>query len=340
MDYKEFFKIIKTNAMSGAYILYGVEAYIKDIAVKTIIEQYVKKAMQDMNVVSLSGDDCDYKSIENAQMTLPFMTEKRIVIVNDYSVLNCSATQLKQSGNVGKAEELKKLISQCPEETILLFVQRSTVISVIAKLFDKSKRAEFKHPTKGDKEKIILSMAKKVQLKISQSNVRMLIEYTSMELLALNKEIQKLKSYVNDNEVKKEDIYEICIAGTEYNVFSMLKCLANSDGAKAISIYRKLLQDGQSPQAIISMIQRQFRALFYMDEINNSKTDYQQVAEKLKTKDFIVENMSYLAKQLTSKKRVEVAKWCADADYLVKRGKIAIDSSAEMLIMKLIDIKG
>ncbi len=338
MDYKSFFKNIKAGTMSGAYLLYGEEEYIKDMAVESIINTYVNQGLEGMNVVKLNGSECDYAKIENACMTLPFMAQRRIVIVGDYDLFKSSAMQLKQASVVEKIEKHKNILKQCPKETILLLMQRGAVNDTIVKLFDKTQKADFKHPTAGDKEKALTNMAKKANLNISNSNIRTLIEFTSMDLLAINQEVMKLKSYVCDNEVTEDDIFAICTAGTEYSIFTMLNCITNKNGAKAISIYRQLIMEGQSPQSIISMIERQYRALFYMRDIRNTQKDYQDVADKLRTKKFIIDKMERLTSKVSRDDVKKIATWCADADYLIKRGKISVESSAEMLIMRLINL--
>lgn len=340
MDFGEFSKKVKSDTIGGAYLLHGGEEYIKDLAVKTVTKKYVAQGLKDINYDKIDCAERDISDIEKAIIQLPFMSPKRVVTVYSLALFKMSATQLKQSGNAKTIETIKKIIKQCPQETVLLFAARGQVSSALVKVFAADKRdVEFKPPKASQKGQYVARMARDADLDVSSSVINMLIEYTGMELLELEGEILKLKAYAANEKVTQEDIEKVCTAAVEYNVFKMLKLIAAKDGARAIAEYRKLILSGQSPQAVISMIERQFRALFYIDEIKSAgKSNYKDIANKLSTKDFVIRNMEQTARHLSKEKIKKIAKWCADADYLVKRGKISADNSAEMLIVRLMDV--
>ena len=338
MDYSEFSKKIKTDEIGGAYLLHGGEEYIKDLAVKAVLDKYVAQGLKDINYDKLDGAECETSAIESAVQPLPFMSPKRVVTVHSMPLFSMSAAQFKQ--NAKTAGEIQNIIEKCPLETVLLFVARGQASPASIKLFSAHKKdVEFKSPNASKKGQYVARMAGDTGLKISRQMIGRLIDYTGAELLELDHEISKLKAYVRDGEVTKDDIYNVCSAADEYNIFKMLKMVTSGDGAGAISEYRKLILSGQSPQAVISMIERQFRALFYMDEIKAAgQTRYKDMANKLSTKDFVIRNMEKTSRGMPLDKIKKIAEWCADADYLVKRGELTADSSAEMLIMKLIEI--
>lgn len=340
MNFQEFAKTVKSDEISGAYLLHGTEEYIKDLAVKTVTEKYIADGLKDINFSKVDASGGDISNVEKAMIQLPLMSQKRVVTVFGLSLFSMSAAQLKQAGSKKAMEEIEQIINKCPQETIILFVARSQAASACVKIFSKyNKDVEFKHPIGTKKQQYIQRMAIQESLNISPMLQRMLIEYTGMELLELNLEIKKLKAYVQDEEVTENDIYTICSAAAEYSVFKMLKHITAGEGSKAIAEYRKLIMKGQSPQAVISMIERQFRALFYISELDRMDAmSLKSAANKLSTKDFVIRNMQRTARRLDRDKIKKIAKWCADADYLVKRGKISIDNSAELLIVKLINI--
>ena len=338
MDYSEFSKKIKTDEIGGAYLLHGGEEYIKDLAAKTVVDKYVAQGLKDINYDKLDGAECETADIERAMMQLPFMSPKRVVEVHSMPFFHMSAAQLKQSGKA--SEEMESIIEKCPEETVLLFVARGQAASAAVKIFSAHKKdVEFKPPNASQKAQYAARMADDNSLRISRQTIAGLIEYTGMELLELEQEIIKLKAYAGDAEVSEGDIHEVCAAADEYNIFKLLKMISSGDGAGAISEYRKLILSGQSPQAVISMIERQFRALFYMDEIKDAGAEnLKDIANKLSTRDFVIRNMEKTSRRLSKEQIKKIALWCADADYLVKRGKLTADNAAEMLIMKLIEI--
>ena len=336
MDFNGFARKIKEDDIGGAYLLHGPEEYIKDLAVKTVIKKYVAEGLKDINYAKIDASESDIENIKKAMQPMPFMSPKRVVEVHYMPIFLMSAAQIKRAENKKALEVLADIIKKCPDDTVLLFVARGQAASAAVKIFESSE-VGFKSPPPSQKMAYVARMAREHGLDLPKNMVSRLIEYTGMELLELDAEVQKLKAYIGDSEVTRGDIEDVCVAAAEYNVFKMLKLITARKGAEAISEYRNLILSGQSPQAVISMIERQFRALFYNDEIK-SAGDLKAAAGKLSTRDFVIRNMQRFAAGLNKEQIEAISLWCADADYQVKRGRIGADTSAEMLIMKLINI--
>ena len=336
MDFNGFAKKIKEDDIGGAYLLHGPEEYIKDLALKTVVGKYVADGLKDINYAKIDASENEIEAIIKASQPLPFMSPKRVVEVQYMPLLTMSAAQIKRAENKKLLDMMGELIRKCAQETVLLFVARGQVPSAVVKIFD-GRDVEFKTPPPSQKNAYVARMARECGLDIPANMIAKLIDYTGMDLLELDGEVAKLKAYVGDKQVQEDDIQDVCVAAVEYNIFKMLKLITAKDGAKAIEEYRSLILSGQSPQAVISMIERQFRALFFIEELKGTQ-DLKDAAYKLGTKDFVIRNMQRLASRLSKEQIQDIALWCADADYQVKRGRTGADASAEMLIMKLIDI--
>ena len=340
MDYSEFSKQIKQDKIGGAYLLHGEEEYIKDRAVNTIVDKYVAQGLFDLNYDKLDGTECSVSDIKNAMGQLPMMSPKRVVVVASFALFGMTAAQLKQTGNAAALEEIEQIVVKCPNETLLLFLTRGQASTTASKVFSKKGRdVSFKSPDNTKKIQYAARMAKDIGLVISNSTINFLINYTGAELLEISFEMQKLKAYSGMREAMREDVEQVCTAAAEYDVFKMLKQIAAKDSAGAIAQYRKLVEAGQQPHAVLSMIERQYRALFYKEElVAMGIGGYKDAAKKLGTKDFVIKNMMRQSAGLSDKKIKKIALWCADADYHIKRGKLTPDTSAEMLIAKLVNI--
>jgi DNA polymerase-3 subunit delta len=336
LDFNGFAKKIKQDDIGGVYLLHGPEEYIKDLAIRTVVEKYVAEGLKDINYAKIDASENDIEDIRKASQPLPFMSPKRVVEVHYMPLFLMSAAQIKRAENKKALDALSELIKKCPDDTVLLFVVRGQAAAAVTKIFE-SREVEFKAPPASQKTAYVARMAREHGLNLPQNMIARFIDYTGMELLELSGEAQKLKAYVGDSEVTQSDIEAVCVAAAEYNVFKMLKLITARNGAGAISEYRSLILSGQSPQAVISMIERQFRALFYNDEIKGAG-DLKSAASKLSTRDFVIRNMQRFAAGLSKEQIDAISLWCADADYQVKRGRIGADTSAEMLIMKLINI--
>ncbi len=336
MNYSEFSQKIKSGEVGGAYLLHGDEEYIKALSVGAVNDKFIADGLKDLNYFKLDASECDISKIEEAIIPFPFMSEKRVVEVYGLELLKTNSS--KQ--NKDDMSRLSQIINRCSDETVLLFIVQGKASSGAVKLFSEENRSiDFKLPNESQKIQYLKRMAKKAELVISDNVLKILVQYTGMNLLELELELNKIKAYVDEKEVGQEDILAICPPAVEYNIFKMLKHITNRQGGEALAEYRKLMLSGQSPQAVTAMIARQFRSLFYLKELNGlSNEDLKKAAGKLGTKDFVIKNMNRIASRLDENRIQEIVEWCADADYMVKSGKISVDNSAEILIMRLITI--
>src|SRR5690554_1886490 len=91
MDYRKLFKEISAGNWQGVYLFFGEEEYIKNQALEQAIKALVDPSFKDLNYVQLDGGQIDLDTIINACETLPFMAERRVVVLKDLSLLNGKA---------------------------------------------------------------------------------------------------------------------------------------------------------------------------------------------------------------------------------------------------------
>ena len=77
MDRNAFFNLIKENRLSSAYLLHGVEEYVKDSAVSALLET-VEEATRPLNVDTLESAEANALTL--ACDALPFFAKRRVVI--------------------------------------------------------------------------------------------------------------------------------------------------------------------------------------------------------------------------------------------------------------------
>ena len=108
MDRNAFFNLIKENRLSSAYLLHGVEEYVKDSAVSALLET-VEEATRPLNVDTLESAEANALTL--ACDALPFFAKRRVVI--------CRAMP-KDSD----AKAILAYLPKMPETTLLLFLLR------------------------------------------------------------------------------------------------------------------------------------------------------------------------------------------------------------------------
>ncbi|MBI5750272.1 MAG: DNA polymerase III subunit delta, partial [Nitrospinae bacterium] len=81
MNYIELIKNIEKGWLNPLYLFYGDEGFLIDEAVKKMVSVIVEPSNKDFNLEILRGSETSYAEIINKAQTLPFMGERRAVIV-------------------------------------------------------------------------------------------------------------------------------------------------------------------------------------------------------------------------------------------------------------------
>src|SRR5690554_6564234 len=86
MDYRKLFREINQGQWQGVYLFFGEEQYIKQQALDQAIDALLDPSFKELNYDQIEGANVDLDTIINACETLPFMSERRLVVLKDLSV--------------------------------------------------------------------------------------------------------------------------------------------------------------------------------------------------------------------------------------------------------------
>ena len=89
MKYKDIVYNIKDKNFEKIYLLYGKEHYLIDNAIK-LFRESLKESMIDFNLETIDGKETTLDQLLSSIETLPFMDERKIVIVKDFELLTKS----------------------------------------------------------------------------------------------------------------------------------------------------------------------------------------------------------------------------------------------------------
>jgi len=95
MKYKDIVYNIKDKNFEKIYLLYGKEHYLIDNAIK-LFRESLNESMIDFNLEIIDGKETTLDQLLSSIETLPFMDERKIVIVKDFELLTKSKKFLRQ----------------------------------------------------------------------------------------------------------------------------------------------------------------------------------------------------------------------------------------------------
>ena len=88
MTYQDFTVNINKGRLKTLYLFYGEEDYLIDHTLKLLKDKYIDNSFETLNYQILEGKDIQFEDIHNACETLPFMSDKKIVVVKDLGIFS------------------------------------------------------------------------------------------------------------------------------------------------------------------------------------------------------------------------------------------------------------
>ena len=246
-------KHIKNKMFEKVYFIYGDESFLKQHYVNELAKQIVTGA-EDFNLVRFNGKGLKIDALSDAVIQLPFMSEKRCVIVNDFDAENANANEL---------EKLKELLSDLPDATVLIFWQDivpfsykkpgklKTAITLINK---NGATAEFPRKDDVSLAKIIIKSASKRGCTIDNAIARYMVSVCGNDLQNLQTELDKLCSYKMNAAITKEDIDFMVTKSVEARTFDFSKAILSRDADRAFKLLDELFYMRIEPVVILSAV--------------------------------------------------------------------------------------
>ena len=84
--YQKLKKDIKEGSIGTLYVFHGEEAYLRDFYLGQLKKKLLPAGMEEFNLHTLSGKEFDVKTLAQMVDCLPMMSERTLIVVNDYDI--------------------------------------------------------------------------------------------------------------------------------------------------------------------------------------------------------------------------------------------------------------
>lgn len=246
--------------LSRIYLFYGEEKHLLVDATRSLVNIVMGKNFSDFNFHELDGEKIDINYLADLIWTLPVMSDKRCVLINDLSIESLSKSDLNK---------LNELILDVPETTVFIISLKTININLKKSsswrsFINKVKKVgfvkEFCKLDERDLMKKLILEAKSRNCKLNEENAKYLIRTSGSDLTILLNELEKLSAFKMNREITRSDIDKLAVKSLEASVFVLAKLIINKDIIKAYIQLNNLIENKQEPIAILSVL-----SLTYID---------------------------------------------------------------------------
>ena len=316
---------IKTGDFKCVYLLYGEEAYLKQQYRQKLLEALVGQE-DTMNTAFYEGKNINIKEIIDLAETMPFLAERRVIVLQNTGVFK------------NKCDELADYISDgVPDYLCMIFVEEE--VDKRSRMFKAVKKAgrigEFSVQDIKTLTKWVLGRMGKEKKKITQQDMELFLTMTGTDMSRITTELEKLLSYTIGREViTREDILAVCSAQITNKIFEMVRAVTDKQQEKALQLYYDLLALKEPPMRILFLIARQFNQLLQTREMLADGLGQSELGSKLGLPPFAVKNTVNCARRYTVEELRKAVEDCMGYEEAVKTGKLEDRLSVELLIIQ------
>ncbi|MGL4991462.1 MAG: DNA polymerase III subunit delta [Sarcina sp.] len=283
---------LKANRIKNSYIFCGLDEILIKEAINKIIEKSIDVTFKDLNLVKYDAMDLNFDIFMNACETLPFMSEKRAVVIARANFLK------DKCDNESKSffENTKIYFENPPESTILIAYlllndkrDRANKIKKLIALEKKGCVIVSVEKLKGIKlYNRIEQLFKEKNKNIGKVELRYFSELVHSNFDIIEREVDKLVNYTIGREITKADIDIMKQSNNEDDIFDLIDLISTKKPSKAIDLMNELFNKGEEPLSILRLIQGQFQKLYSVKNAFAAGMKIDEIAREMGLPTFII----------------------------------------------------
>ncbi len=327
------------------YILSGQDDFSLGESLEEIKRGIGDQTLLAANTTILDGQQVTLDQLRAVCETVPFLSERRLVIVNGllerFEPKSKSSGQKKITPVANQQNEYKLLvtyISKIPDSTILVLIDgrlgrnnplfRALSARAEVKTFPLLRNTELR---KWIQRRVIEEGGS-----ISPGAVDLLVKLVGSNLWIMKSEINKLVLFASGRRIEEEDVKRVVSYAHQANVFAMVDAILEFKAGIAEQSLHQLLEGGAAPAYLLVMLLRQLRMIVRVKELRGQGKPEVEIQNKLGlTSEFALRKTLEQASRYSWERLKEVYHKLLETDLSIKTGKYGGELALNILIAEL-----
>lgn len=239
--------------LKPVYLIYGDQEFLLQNAIDRLRKRVIDAGGFEFDIDVFDGESASADAVLSSANMLPLMAEKRLVILKHADKLSTS--------------ELGVLADYCaapnPAATLVLVCAKLAKNLRIYKAVDSlGGVAEYKAPSKKDFPRAVVQLFAERGKKIGVDAAEALVRAVGYDLRHVDTEINKVIAFLGDKQtLSRGDIEQVMLETAPVSVFDFLDALGARDINRALALFSRQMQAGESIYGIHAMTMRHLRNL-------------------------------------------------------------------------------
>ena len=327
MTADELFRNLKAGKIPALLFLYGKEPFLLQRAVKLLRKAVLEAENDDFNDTQFYGKDATATHIIDAAMTFPVFATRRLVTVKDAHLLP-----------VVELDGLMTYLKDPAPETCLLFIAEK--IDSRRKFFQQFKKygslIEFKPLTERELPGYIRTFLDDRDYRITAEALEFFCSIVGGSLHEIHGELNKLLTFIGDRTlVDVTDVQAVVSKGRIENIFELGNAVGRGDAARTLGLANQLMEAGEAPLKILSLLVRHFRQLWKVRELQVQNRPAKEIAGVAGVPFFVVQPLIAQGKRFSRKDFYRFFELFLETDLAMKSSGADAEALLENLLLRL-----
>lgn len=304
----------RPNARDNTY-----EPFLAEAAVDSLVEASVDPTMKDFSFVAFYADETNPAQIVSEAETLPFLTDRRVVLVRNAERYNTDS---------GAGPLLEYLKTPC-ESTLLILVAGQ--IDKRTKFFKLCEKAglvvECPRLNEPEVAAWVRTEVERRGLNIESGAVQEIVRRAGTFLSDVNNSLTNVINFVgNTGLIREKDVVAACADVAEEEVWSLTDAIAASQSSAALTSLRKLMDLGKHEDEILGIINWLLKSAYLVALGGTSAASISR---------FVAQKVRPLAEKLGVDKLRAAFALCTDTHFMIRSTGVDGALALELLVVKL-----
>lgn len=265
-------KRLAQGQVDPCYLFFGEETYLMQEYTTTLIERILGTVPRDFN--------CDVFSVENDTLedalgiarTLPMMATHRVVVLHGLQQLR-------------KADwpQLEYYLEHPSDSTALICCSSASDPKKLPpRLWQHAVAVECSRLEGPKLHAWVTHTVTQRGYRMTPEALQGLLHEQEPDLQTIRQEIDKLCTYVGEKqEITLDDVQEVTQTSRLQSIFALSDALSGRQIGPAFTVVERLLNQGEPPLVILSMMVRQVRLLWSVKQLGQQRHDIPYMAKTL-----------------------------------------------------------
>lgn len=300
----------------SAYLIFGEQDLLLESALEQLKRALGEVADLDFNMETFDGESADVDMVVSACNTLPFASERRLVIVRGVEKMSKDAT-----------DRLVAYLADPAPTTILALVAKkiaknTRLYKAVEKLGGLIAREA---PKPSEYPRRVQEMFARKGKRVSLEGAELLVNSVGRDLRRLDVEVDKAVAFAGDRtELTETDIREVTATTARAKAYELGGAIAERNCAQALALVNRLLGDGESVYALHAIALRQVRDLIVARAVlDRGDGSTYEIARAVGRPDWQVKNLGRQARGFDADELVDALRGAAATEAEMKTSRDA-----------------